>query len=181
MSPRGCRDVAARSGGRAAPGGVGVPSQAATSRRDAARVVAPQDAIVVRPATWLAAALAALLGAVATAAPAADGTYGHPPDSHAHAAPAADAESTAPPGPDAGPDDKGMGFAVPRRVIAGGGGASSGGVFAIAGTIGQVDTDPLHPATGGAFAIGGGFWPGVAPAAPWPDPVFASSFEPATP
>jgi hypothetical protein len=29
--------------------------------------------------------------------------------------------------------------------------------------------------------VRGGFWPGVVPAAPWPDPVFASGFEPATP
>jgi hypothetical protein len=50
-----------------------------------------------------------------------------------------------------------------------------------AGTIGQVDTDPLQPATGRAFAVSGGLWPGVAPAAPRLHPVFASGFEPATP
>jgi hypothetical protein len=41
-------------------------------------------------------------------------------------------------------------------VIAGGGGSSSGGAFRIDGTIGQADADPLHPATGGIYAISGG-------------------------
>jgi hypothetical protein len=76
---------------------------------------------------------------------------------------------------------KGGGFAISRHVIAGGGGTSSGGAFAIAGTIGQTDADPLHPASGGVFAITGGFWPGIAPAAPVGDAVFANGFEAATP
>ena len=72
---------------------------------------------------------------------------------------------------------KGTGFALARQVIAGGGGSSSGGAFAVSGTIGQADADPLHPATGGAYAITGGFWAGIAPAPPQGDPVFANGFE----
>lgn len=71
---------------------------------------------------------------------------------------------------------KGAGFAVPRHVIAGGGGTSSGGAFAISGTIGQADADPLQPSSGGAFAIAGGFW-GSAPSTPEVDAVFANGFE----
>lgn len=72
---------------------------------------------------------------------------------------------------------KGTGFALPRQVIAGGGGSSTGGAFAITGTIGQPDADPLQPSTGGVFAISGGFWPAIAPAAPPGDPIFADGFE----
>jgi hypothetical protein len=72
-------------------------------------------------------------------------------------------------------------FALPRHAIAGGGGSSSGGAFAISGTIGQPDAEPLHPATGGVFALTGGFWPGIAPGAPAGDPIFANGFEPAPP
>lgn len=68
-------------------------------------------------------------------------------------------------------------LAIPRHVIAGGGGRSSGGVFAIQGTIGQPDADPLQPSSGGVFAITGGFWPGIEPPAPLGDPVFANGFE----
>lgn len=89
--------------------------------------------------------------------------------------------------PEAARDDgsdaiaKGTGFAITRHVIAGGGGASSGGAFAVSGTIGQADADPLHPATGGVFAISGGFWPGLAAAPPPGDDVFANGFEPPAP
>jgi hypothetical protein len=76
---------------------------------------------------------------------------------------------------------KGGGFAVPRHVIAGGGGRSSGGAFAITGTLGQADTDPLQPSSGGAFAITGGFWPGIAAAVPSGDAVFANGFESGAP
>ncbi len=68
-------------------------------------------------------------------------------------------------------------LAIPRYVIASGGGNSSGGVFAVRGTIGQADADPLQPSTGGAYAAIGGFWAGaplpVAPA----DALFANGFE----
>jgi hypothetical protein len=66
---------------------------------------------------------------------------------------------------------------MPRHVIAGGGGQSSGGAFAIQGTIGQADADPLQPSTGGVFAISGGFWPGIEPSVPQGDAVFANGFE----
>jgi hypothetical protein len=68
-------------------------------------------------------------------------------------------------------------LAISRHVIASGGGASSGAVFAISGTIAQADADPLQPSTGGVFAITGGFWPGAPiPAAPV-DGLFANGFE----
>jgi len=79
---------------------------------------------------------------------------------------------------------------VPRQVVAGGGRHSSGGVFAVHGTIGQADADPLQPSTGGTFAVTGGFWAGVGPTASGPpDPscdgnancVFRDGFEPAMP
>jgi hypothetical protein len=82
---------------------------------------------------------------------------------------AASAATLAPP--------KGMGFAVTRHVIAAGGGRSSGGTFAITGTVGQADADPLQPSAGGVFAITGGFWPGTAHSAPPGDTVFADGFE----
>jgi hypothetical protein len=76
---------------------------------------------------------------------------------------------------------QGAGFAVPRHVIGSGGGSSSGGVFAVKGTIGQADADPLQPSTGGVFAITGGFWPGAIPPGPVGDAVFANGFEPGVP
>lgn len=47
-------------------------------------------------------------------------------------------------------------LAMPRHVIAGGGGVSSGGAFALSGTIGQPDAGA--PSSDGAFALTGGFW-----------------------
>lgn len=61
-----------------------------------------------------------------------------------------------------------------RAVIASGGGTSTGGNFAIDGTIGQADVDPLQPSTGGAFAITGGFW---FTESPRPDGLFGDGFE----
>lgn len=72
---------------------------------------------------------------------------------------------------------KGTGFAIPRHVIANGGGDSSGGVFRIQGTIGQADADPLQPSTGGVYGITGGFWPGNAAITPSGDALFANGFE----
>ncbi len=74
-------------------------------------------------------------------------------------------------------DAQGTGYAVPRYVIAGGGGSSSGGAFRVDGTIDQADADPLHPATGGIYAISGGFWPGEANAPPGGGTIFANGFE----
>lgn len=79
---------------------------------------------------------------------------------------------------DHGLQAKGAGAAALRQgVIAGGGGTSAGGGFAVTGTIGQADPDPLHPTTGGMFAVGGGFWPGTLRAAPPGDAVFGNGFE----
>lgn len=72
---------------------------------------------------------------------------------------------------------EGASLALQRQVIADGGGSSSGGAFRIDGTIGQADADPLHPATGGGFAISGGFWPGLVPIAPGADAIFANGYE----
>lgn len=67
-------------------------------------------------------------------------------------------------------------FAVPRSVVAAGGGASSGGAFELRGTAGQAEANSL-PASGGAFEVRGGFWhPGAI--APPPDELFADGFEP---
>jgi hypothetical protein len=47
-------------------------------------------------------------------------------------------------------------FAIDWYTIDGGGGRSSGGGFAVAGTIGQPDTGPAM--RGGEFALVGGYW-----------------------
>jgi len=47
---------------------------------------------------------------------------------------------------------------VAWHTVDGGGGTSTGGAFAVAGTIGQPDAGGAM--TGGGFAIEGGFWPG---------------------
>ncbi len=43
-------------------------------------------------------------------------------------------------------------------TIDGGGGASTGGVYALSGTIGQPDAGTL---SGGSYTLEGGFWPGI--------------------
>jgi len=53
-------------------------------------------------------------------------------------------------------------YALDRWTVDGGGGHSSGGSFAVSGTIAQPDSDPLAPSTGGSYAVTGGFWPGLA-------------------
>lgn len=68
-------------------------------------------------------------------------------------------------------------LAVPRHVVAGGGGHSSGGAFTIRGSIGQADADPLQPSAGGRFTVVGGFWPGSTPRVPLADAIFADGFE----
>lgn len=75
--------------------------------------------------------------------------------------------------------DAGQGttYSVDRHTVDGGGGTSSGGTFEIRGTIGQPDADPLQPSAGGVYEITGGFWPGLAPAPPRPDALFANGFE----
>jgi uncharacterized membrane protein len=51
-------------------------------------------------------------------------------------------------------------FDLSRWTIDGGGGSSSGGNFALSGTIGQPDTSPQM--SGGDFTIVGGYWGGGA-------------------
>jgi hypothetical protein len=46
-------------------------------------------------------------------------------------------------------------FAVDWSAVAGGGGRSTGGVYAVSGTIGQPDAGTI---SGGDFALVGGFW-----------------------
>jgi hypothetical protein len=47
-------------------------------------------------------------------------------------------------------------FTIDWHTIDGGGGTSTGGVFAVSGTIGQPDAG--GPMTGGNFSLTGGFW-----------------------
>jgi hypothetical protein len=49
----------------------------------------------------------------------------------------------------------GQSFSITSSKIAGGGGASSGGSFSLAGTIGQHDTGTM---SGGNYTLDGGFW-----------------------
>jgi hypothetical protein len=51
-------------------------------------------------------------------------------------------------------------FSIDWFTIDGGGGTSSGGNFAVTGTIGQPDTGTL---TGGAYTLRGGFWGAFVP------------------
>lgn len=69
-------------------------------------------------------------------------------------------------------------FAVPRFTVSTGGGRASGGTFAVRATIAPPDADPLHPASGGVFAVTGGLLAGAgATAPPAGDAVFANGFE----
>ena len=47
-------------------------------------------------------------------------------------------------------------YVITGSVIAGGGGTSTNGNYAISGTIGQVDASPVM--SGGSYAVEGGFW-----------------------
>lgn len=51
----------------------------------------------------------------------------------------------------------GGGFDLTWNSIDGGAGNMSGGVFAVTGTIGQFDAQPLPPISGGGFELIGGF------------------------
>jgi hypothetical protein len=48
-------------------------------------------------------------------------------------------------------------YSIDWFTIDGGGGTSTNGVFAVSGTIGQLDANAL-PMTGGNFSLVGGFW-----------------------
>jgi hypothetical protein len=50
-------------------------------------------------------------------------------------------------------------YSISWSTVDGGGGVSSGGVYALAGTIGQHDAGRL---SGGAYTLQGGFWGGAA-------------------
>ncbi len=78
------------------------------------------------------------------------------------------------PAPGDGPGDA---YRVDSYVIGAGGGHSSAGILELTGTAGQPDAGSGVPATGGRFAVAGGFWPAVAAPALRPDPVFADGFE----
>ena len=52
-------------------------------------------------------------------------------------------------------------FAIAPFTIGGGGGTSTGGVFAVSGTSGQLDANS-QPMTNGNFSLTGGFWSLVA-------------------
>jgi hypothetical protein len=78
---------------------------------------------------------------------------------------------------DAAKSTRGTTYSVDVWTVDGGGGQSSGGDFSVHGTIGQPDAEPLHPATGGDFAVTGGFWAAAIPPAPRPDDLFEDGFE----
>ena len=63
-------------------------------------------------------------------------------------------------------------FSIDWFTIAGGGGTSTGGAYAVSGTIGQADTGEW---SGGNFAIEGGFW-SVPPTLPTPGPAQGQIF-----
>ena len=50
-------------------------------------------------------------------------------------------------------------YAIVSSTLDGGGGTSTGGVYAISGTIGQPDAS--NALTGGAYSLTGGFWAGI--------------------
>ena len=58
-----------------------------------------------------------------------------------------------------GAQSAGGAFQVTRSVIASGGGVSTGGVYSVAGTIGQPAAGVAL--NGGPFTLGGGFWTAV--------------------
>ena len=49
-------------------------------------------------------------------------------------------------------------YSIDWATIDGGGGTSTGGVYAVSGTIGQSDAGTMN---GGNYSLQGGFWPGV--------------------
>jgi hypothetical protein len=47
-------------------------------------------------------------------------------------------------------------YSIPWYKVSGGGGTSTGGVYSVSGTIGQIDAG--GPLTGGNYSLTGGFW-----------------------
>ena len=67
-------------------------------------------------------------------------------------------------------------FELRRHVVAGGGGASTGGVHSLTGTVGQHEAAPA--AAGGTFNLSPGFWtPAAGSGPPGGDPIFSNGFE----
>lgn len=66
----------------------------------------------------------------------------------------------------------GGGYVIVRQSIDNGAGASSGGVFALTGSVGQLDADA--PATSPSYRLQGGFLRSTNAI----DPVFQDGFEP---
>jgi hypothetical protein len=50
-----------------------------------------------------------------------------------------------------------LSYSLDWWTVDGGGGTSSGGDYALSGTVGQADANVL---TGGEYTLSGGFWPG---------------------
>lgn len=71
---------------------------------------------------------------------------------------------------------KGAVFSVDKYSIDGGAGHASGGSYAVNGTTGQSDADPLGPASGGVYSVTGGIWPS-SPGSVLPDSLFADGYE----
>ena len=63
------------------------------------------------------------------------------------------------------------GYNLSWFTVDGGGGSSSGGPYALSGTIGQPDVGAL---SGGSYALAGGFWPGASFTPPGPPVPFCS-------
>jgi len=67
-------------------------------------------------------------------------------------------------------------YTVDWHTNDGGGGRSTGGNYALTGTIGQPDADPTGPSSGGAYQADGGFWGGASGDAPT-GTVFKDGFD----
>ena len=53
----------------------------------------------------------------------------------------------------------------------------SGGAYSLVAVVAQIDADPLHPASGGVYALRGGFLAPLGASTPTGDAVFADGFE----
>jgi hypothetical protein len=66
------------------------------------------------------------------------------------------------------PPGRGQTYAIDRFTLHGGGSASTGGVYAVRGTVGQTEAATLG---GGGFTVQGGLWPGLVVPAAAPAPT----------
>jgi hypothetical protein len=69
---------------------------------------------------------------------------------------------------------QGQTSSLDRWTVDSGGGTSTGGAFAVNGTIGQPEAGPVL--TGGNYAVQGGFWPGVVRVSPEVPPTLYIQF-----